>query len=563
MEVKSAPIITTTRPVHARDRLTLPAPMRWLLLLASFVGLVALYYVGSIHASTPNSDGATLALQGQAVVKGNVALQHWNLSLDSFWTVDVIFYAVAYLIVGLHPDVLYVLPALIAALVVVVGVLIARDGRRGGAAIAGVIALVALLAFPTHAMAYFYLRGALHIATALWALIAMYAVRRGRFGVGWVVAVVFLTAGMLGDLQTLAYGTIPLLIAGIVAMIRRRSLRSGAATASSAVVATVLAVAVRFLADQVGTYAIGSANPRAPIHQMERNIPHLLRLGANLLGVQNAVLGTGGVPSGLQRLHIVGAAVIVVCFLLALLRLVAGMVTGGPHDATTATAVPSNGPAHRRVAWWQSETERWRLDDALTIACFGPAAAFVLLTLTDQDPQYARYLTASVIFASILAGRVVARWWARTSFPWLTRSTAVVGVAVGLCFAAATGYTLSVPGPGQPASALVGLLARQHLTRGVGDYWSASIATVQSGGARTVRPVIAGAGGRLKPYRRESSDSWFTGSFQFLVIDTTITFGTVDMSTAVASWGQPAHVYTTGTYRVLVWPRPVSFASER
>jgi hypothetical protein len=134
---------------------------------------------------------------------GHVLLHGWALSYDSFWTLDALFYALASVIVGIRPSLLFAVPAGIATAVIVVGVIMAREGRRGTAAVIGSVTVVVLLAFPTHAFASFFVRGPFHVVTALYALIAFAGLRRHRFGWGWAISVVFLTIGLLGDLQIL------------------------------------------------------------------------------------------------------------------------------------------------------------------------------------------------------------------------------------------------------------------------------------------------------------------------------------------------------------------------
>src|SRR5580698_4027563 len=70
---------------------------------ASTVGfalLVYLFVLASRHAFGSNSDDATLILQGQSVSSGHLTLQGWDLSYDSFWTVDVLFYALGVRLLG-------------------------------------------------------------------------------------------------------------------------------------------------------------------------------------------------------------------------------------------------------------------------------------------------------------------------------------------------------------------------------------------------------------------------------------------------------------------------------
>jgi len=107
-------------------------------------------WLASAHALPPNSDGATVLLEVRALARGNLLLHGWRLSLNWFWAVDAPFSALAYLLVGLRP------------------------------------------ALP-------------HVVPGLWALLVFWGLRRGRFGWGWVLAVVLFAAGMTGDLMIVAY----------------------------------------------------------------------------------------------------------------------------------------------------------------------------------------------------------------------------------------------------------------------------------------------------------------------------------------------------------------------
>jgi len=118
------------------------------LLGVGFAVLVMLFVLASRHAFGGNSDDATLVLEGQSMSSGHLALQGWALSFDSFWTLDVPFYAVAVGLLGVGQDLFNVVPAFIAALVVVTGVWMIRMGRRDLASLIGASAVIALLALP-------------------------------------------------------------------------------------------------------------------------------------------------------------------------------------------------------------------------------------------------------------------------------------------------------------------------------------------------------------------------------------------------------------------------------
>jgi hypothetical protein len=210
----------------------------WLLIS---VGVGALLLAAGRHVVPGNSDGATVVLEAKAMLHGNLALSGWTLSNDSFWTVDAPFYVVALAVRGLGHALLTEVPAVIAALVAVTGMRLARDDAGGAPAWAGSLTVLALLALPVPAFAFEFVQGPLHVATTLWCLLAFALLRRGRFGPGWVGAVVLIAAGLLGDLQTLALGVFPLLAAAATAAARRRSWSAGLPNAAAAVAGAALA----------------------------------------------------------------------------------------------------------------------------------------------------------------------------------------------------------------------------------------------------------------------------------------------------------------------------------
>ena len=508
--------------------------------LFASTGLVMVLDAISARVYAGGSDRATAILEGQAVGSGNVLLHGWILTHDSFWTIDAFFYALAVRVGGLRPGLLNLEPALAVAIAVVVGALVASRGHRGGAAIAGAATAVVLLAFPTNAMSSFLLGGPDHVSTAVLALLAFIFLRRGGFDWRWAAAVAVLAFGMLGDLLMVAYGIAPVLGAGVVSMLRKRDWRVGIAAVTASAAAIVASELVSWLARAMGAFKSVDGVSVATSAQMLANLRHVLSYGAGLVGFTYG-FDAGRVPTVLQDFHDLGALLIVACSAVAIAKLVRGVVRG-----------------RRKASGPQMEAERWWLDDVLVIAMFGSAATFVVLAVSGVPG--ARYLVATIVFASVLSGRIVAQAWQRLRPGRMTRAICVVGVAVSLCFAAGLGCTLAQPVAAQSASTLASFLEAHHLRTGVGGYWAASITTVESRGAVTVRPVLADPEGKLGRYMKLSSANWYAGQqFQFLIYETPIYQG-VDSVSAVRTWGRPAHTYVVGGYHVLVWSNTFSVA---
>jgi hypothetical protein len=295
---------------------------------------------------------------------------------------------------------------------------------------------------------------------------------------------------------------------------------------------------LRAVAVSVGAFTVATSHPRASWPQALTNLRDLATWGANMLGVGHGTLGNGNVPAPFQVAHAIGLAVVVAGVLVAAAALVRGSVTG------RTSPVPA--------------VADWRLDDLLVLAFLADLGVFVVLTSTN-DAGYLRYLTAAVIFGSILAGRWVGRLGsAITSLP-LRRAGAVLGLCVVAAFATGLGFNVTAARPGQPVAQLGRFLETHQLHHGIGDYWSASITTVATAGAVTVRPVITTPTGRVVRYQRQSALTWYTDqSFEFLVFNTARPWGGIDSATATATFGPVARTYVVGTYRVLLWPHPLS-----
>jgi len=534
------------RPATTSSRV---ARKGWILAVPGAALLLAWMYALTVHANSTsvNSDGATVILQGQAVASGNVLLHGWVLSLDSWWTLDSVFYGMVTAVTGVRGYLLLVGPALIAGLVVVVGAAMARRGRRGTAAAAGMVTVAAILALPTHTLATYLMNGPIHVSTALYALVAFLGLRRNHIGWGWLMAVLLLAAGMLGDLQMVAYGVGPALVAGFAAAARRRSIRAGGAAVSAAVCSVVLALALRALAVALGSFTLNAEDRPTSAHRMVENVTHLATVWAQLLGLGDSINGSGGVPFGLQLVHIVVVGLVAVTLTAGIARLLRGAWHG---------TVPPDPPGRTSG----NDPEPWRLDDLLVLAVIGSALSFVILAASTTG--YLRYLTASVIFGAVLAGRYVTLWWS-TDRPSVQRRAAVaVGTFATSCFLAASVVQLSQPAPSPPAVRLAAFLESHGLTSGVGDFWVASITTVESGNAVSIRPVVADRDATLEAYNKGDVPGWFAGhSFQFAVYPSTTEASSptqVSLRTASATWGRPSTTYDVAGYVVLVWPHPVT-----
>ena len=545
-------VVDTSRSHLAKGRFRLITRLRLrTVVLASssvafFLGLSLLLYDTSFHSAAGASDKATTLLVGQSMESGRLLLQGWILPPGNYWTTDVTIYAVAIRIFGFHPGLLYSEPAVIAAATIVIGILFAREGRRGAAAVAGATAVVSLLAFCTPAMALWFVGNGFHIATALYVLIAFWLLRRGSFGWRWVLATMILAFGMLGDLEILAFGIIPLFLGGCVEMVRRRRWRAGIALVTAGLSSALLGDIASRGARAAGGFKPSAALPVAHFHQMLTNVKNMFVYSGDLLGITNGHrFGTAGIPSALLEVHAFGALCVIASLLAGIVSLIKGMINGTPRDGATASGLGL-----------------WRIDDLLVLATLGSAALFVLLA--GANGVGIHFLSIPMVFASVLSGRMVSRIWPKLAPGWQLRGAATAGIVVSLAFAAGLGDELARPAPTQPVSYLTAFLEAHTLSSGIGGYWASAITSVVSDESVNVRPVGIAANGRVDRMGTQTTGSWYAGqTFQFFVSDTRHSgnVANADVAAAERTWGRPAHLYKVGAYRVLTWAHPLRVAA--
>ncbi len=290
------------RPLRVARR-TFPSPATLACWVLAFTAVVALLYNLAMRLTTDagvsaiESDVATPVLQAQSIVQGHLLLGGWRLLYDSYWTVEVPFYTLGVLVAGVSPVLLYLVPAVLATLLLLTAGLMAKQGLRGGTAAAAVGTLIALIGLPSNVWATVFLHGAWHVGTMLWCLLAFAGLRSGRWRAGWWVAVVLLTAGLLGDLQTAVYGLGPVVGAGVLASIRTRRWLAGAPAVSAAAVSVLAAYLIRTAVAALGGYSIGTINASATPDQRPLNLGNIPGWLLQVFGAGTGQWGNTGVPA--------------------------------------------------------------------------------------------------------------------------------------------------------------------------------------------------------------------------------------------------------------------------
>ncbi|HEY5271609.1 MAG TPA: hypothetical protein VIJ34_00085 [Acidimicrobiales bacterium] len=517
--------------------------------------LLTLFTLAAVHTVPRTADNATVLLEGDAMVHGSVLLHHWLLSLDSFWTIDAVFYALGVAIAGLNYNLLFVIPALLATCVVIVAIAFVRSCSRSRAWIPGAIAVALLLALPSPDFAYYLFQGPWHVGTTLWSLVAYWLITRRAFGWSWVVAVIFLSLALLGDLVALAIGVAPCLIAGILWGLRDRTWRRGFSAISCGVASVALAFDLRWIAAAIGTFSYAYRNVPLSWHTAGTNLSSLGNRLMGFLGVDNIDLP--GVTNGnsVERVaHLLGAAAVLVGLGAAIYRSVKRPVSSVDSQDTEQRAT--------------------RLNDLLLAGVLGSLLLFVAGSPTNRLTD-TTFLTPAVVFASILAGmgvttisqRVLNRRRELLKPVAALLGSALAVVAIG-AYTTAFATVLQRPATTELPKQLGSFLIAHHLTSGLGDYPTSSLVVAATGGTAKVRPLIPAGSQLLIADIRQVAIDWYKGvRFNFFVYNFQHPWRDVTAARAVRTFGAYSQAFTVGPFRVLVWrhalavPPPVAVSA--
>ncbi|WP_117213265.1 hypothetical protein [Allorhizocola rhizosphaerae] len=464
-----------------------------------------------------NADGASNALQAWEMLHGNPLLSGWTVTDVSFYTTELIQYALIEAVLGLHENVFRVAAAMTYALLVVLAAALAKGDATGRPALVRMGVAVAIIMLPLPGVSYLVVFGGPnHLGTGVPLLLMWLVLDRGK-DARWVpfAMAVLLAWGQIADPLVFYIGAIPLALVSAYRLIRARTYRGPDAHLLLAAAASVLlgrgALAV--------ISALGGFSTHAPPTQFAplTDWPEHLRL----LAVVTAANFGGYLPDADDPVH----------FAAAIVRL-AGL--GLVLAAVVATLVALlRRPLGNRVT------------QILALAIVLNLAAFVASTL-PTDLMSVRQVSVVLPLGAALAGRVCADWLAE-------RKAALVLSPVLVFFTALFVWQAAAPACVDPKRDLVAWLESERLSHGIGGYWNASDLSLISGGDLLVAPVIQGD--EIKSYRWGSRAQWYDPQqhdARFVVIDTSGA-GRRTVDAALRQFGQPVQRRDFAHFAVLVY----------
>jgi hypothetical protein len=495
-------------------------------------------YLAQARTVVVNSDPASLLLQAQDMLHGNVLLHGWVLADVTFYTTELPEYAMVSLIDGFGPNAVHVGAALTYTLLVLLAALLARGRGRGPGGLARALVAGGILLAPGLGRATNQLLGAPdHLGTAvpILAVLLLIDLAPARW---WVPALagLGLAWSQVGDPLTLYAACIPLAVAGAVRAIGRRSAYDAwlfvAAVASVGLARVVLAL-VRAAGGFAGNSVPGGL--LAPLsaaghHAWVTGESVLLLFGADFWDPGSAFVKIVAIA------HFTGVA-------LALAALAAG------------------------VAGF------FRLKDRICDVLTGGLVVLLVAGVFGthlEDFTFAHEIAVVLPFGAVLAGRLVApRLLALggsapgRSAKFAARGAAgVLGASLAVCLAG-LGYAAAQPAATPASLPLARWLEARGLHEGLSGYWEGSSVMLESGQRvhlAVLRPDGAGA------YQWESKTSWYdpqAHDANFVIVSSpsvpdtpdSRSYPAVPVASARAVFGTPARTYSYDGYQIWVYDR--------
>ncbi len=500
------------------------------------VAVMFFCYLRQSQSIPVSSDGSGNILQAWDMIHGNVLLRHWYTSDVSFYTTELLQYALieALLahVLGLGAWVVHVGAAMTYTLLVLLAALLAKGRAHGAEGLARVLLAAGVMLAPQLSATSIVLLSPDHTGTAVpvlvaWLLIDRYPQARPRWLVPAAVCAI-LAWTMVADSIVLITAIAPL----------------------------VAVCALRAFADLIrgvdkrasGWYELSLAGAAVIAAGLATLAPHVIRA---LGGFHVWRIGTRSAPaSNWPR----GAVVMVKGFLELF-----GANVFDAHSALAVVFAVFHLAGAVLVLWGLGlAVARFFRPDELTVALLAGAivinmGAYAISTHT-HNVLGAREMAEVLPFGAALAGTMLGgralaalRAGPRALKPAL--AVVVAGYLGALVYGAAQP---AAPPVNQP---LVAWLVGHGFRDGLAGYWEANSTTVSSGGRVLVAAVTRARDGDLVPYQWETNDLNYDPSLHYA--NFVVAGGPVPLhdaqAYAVRTFGQPQRVYHFDGYIVMVW----------
>jgi hypothetical protein len=463
------------------------------LFLSSFVLLSVIYYF-NFRRFPLSSDDANSFLEGYDLSAGNWRLKGWWLAEDNYITTDLLFEAMLLKCLGVIPQIMFYLPAMLWAGVAVLAVILAELGLSPRNKLLTVALLTPILVPITWEKGFLHLisHAPAHVATIIYVLLCFriaaltMSEQTERFGLLIATYTVIMVLAVFGDPLSIFIGAIPLIAVAAFSTLYGRNSSRHRILLVMTIMAVLVAKMLLILNVSTGGFEFNHLQMRfVAFADLGKNAAWVCQyffslFGCDFFGKELLDLSTHGT-------------------LLALIRL--------PFLALLIFAVVN---VYKRLfSSFRANDSQWpRVEgdylDALIVTALTINIIAALFSTQIVNETTIRYLFPSLVFGAILIARaqIVTRW---------VGSYLLLGLSISLVMFSFVCW--QVPRRAVLVSddlkLLSNWLSKKELTRGYGPYWSSSIVTAATGNRVKVRALVANPEGKLVPFQWAAKKQWY------------------------------------------------------
>ncbi|WP_169086862.1 hypothetical protein [Paenibacillus sp. PL91] len=483
-------------------------------LLIFFTASLSIFYYFTSWNVPINSDSATAVLQAYSMIKSNALLEGWFMSTGTYYTTDLIFYAIAALVIGLSSKIIYVITAIQFAVLVVIASIIASKNKEQGYSKFKFVLTFFILVIPSYMMAMMVFSGPMHIGGMIYALIALYGlvyIRNNNYK--WAVYTSLLTIALIGDQFILWIFVLPVVMVSIVRILINKNRKKE----SLIIGFSVFSYIIQFLIQKIFRFnEVNAGNMLFTTYeQLQKNvrltIEGLLEIyGANFFGKPFTTLDS-----------------LVILIHLAILFVII------------------------YVIYINIKTDLIKKDRMAQILVAGIVLNILEYLFSNMaiDINTTRYLIPMFVYSAILFAKTVGE----INWPYRNKIIAVSALAVILLLSIPT---LKFDRVETNHDRLIMFLESKELTHGYGSYWNASIVTLKSKEEISIRPVVSN-GVSISRFDWLSHVDWYNEYTNFLVFDNS-NWGNINLENAKVAFGEPIANYIFEDLQILVWDKDLS-----
>ena len=515
-----------------------PRVLRWAG-IAVFLLVIVVLFDAYLHLSKTyqeNSDEANILLMANDMLHGNLMLHGWSVSDVPFITTELPQIALLVWMFGLHLNTAHIAAAVTYTLVVAVAMLLAKGKARGWAAVARMALVLGIMLAPQPGVGIFVLIFSVgHIGTALPVMLTWLVL--DRLGRKWYVPLlvaVLLGWALAADPLVLVIAIFPLLAVCLVRIVSAlaigakhdgvRGLRAAALDRWFEVSLAAAGGIGYLIAWVTGQFIKNSGG------FLQQPVPYAL--DATRTWFWHSQVVVHGLLEMFGAYFVPGQAI-------NFLRLNPRDYLGGPGLSGLDQAIALTHLVGVIFAVWGAcaIARRFFFRDAdfvsqlLLAGIVANLAAYIPSTLANATALNVREIAPVLPFAAVLAGRMVGdrlvtgplatirlprvhrpakrrppRAARRARHSLRVRLIAAPLVVLFGWYCYGLFRQADTPAAPDPLTNVAAFLEKYHLTYGLGGYWEASVLTVETGGAVTVRAVTPAC---LQPYQWESKQDWY------------------------------------------------------